>query len=285
VQPRTLIEVVRLSAAYLAQHGSSSSRLDAELLAAHALRLRRIDLYLQFERPLDQLQLAGIRELIRRRGAGEPVAYLTGSREFHGRSFAVDPRVLIPRPETETLVELALGVARSRDGPVRIADLGTGSGCIAVTLAAELPRATVIAVDADASALEVARRNAAEHGVAERVQVLQGSWADPLDSPVDLVVSNPPYVTRDELAAAEVTVREFEPRLALDGGDDGLDAYRALLPTLRRWLEPHASVLLEVDPRRAGLVAALLISELQPELTTTEQDLSRRDRVVVATMP
>ena len=147
VGARTVLDIVRLSTAYLNDHGSESARLDAELLVAHALGIARLDVYLQYDRPLDDPELGAIRELLRRRGRGEPVAHLTGRREFHGRSFRVSPDVLIPRPETETLVERALVAARERNGALRIADLGTGSGCLAISLACELPAATVIAVD------------------------------------------------------------------------------------------------------------------------------------------
>src|ERR1700722_16606403 len=156
-----LIDIVRLSTTYLGDHGSSSARLDSELLCAQALGLRRIDLYLQFDRPLDEQELTSIRELVRRRGKGEPVAYITGTREFYGRPFTVTSDVLIPRPDTETIVERALVALRVGDGrTARVADLGTGSGCIAITLAAEVPGTEVVATDISAAALDVARANA-----------------------------------------------------------------------------------------------------------------------------
>jgi len=153
---RTVLDVVRLSTTYLSEHGSDSARLDSELLVAHALGIERLGVYLQYDRPLADHELDTIRTLLRRRGRGEPIAHLTGRREFYGRSFRVTPAVLIPRPETETLVERALKVARELGGELRIADLGTGSGCLACTLAAELPGATVIASDLSAAALAVA---------------------------------------------------------------------------------------------------------------------------------
>ena len=226
--PPTLIDVVRLSTTYLGDHGSTSARLDSELLCAQALGLRRIDLYLQFDRPLDEHELSAIRELVRRRGKGEPVAYITGTREFYGRPFAVTRDVLVPRPDTETLVQRAVAFLRARTGAeLRVADLGTGSGCIAITLAAEVPGMSVTATDVSAAALDVARANA------ERLEVpgtfVESSWADALDGTFDLVVSNPPYVTTAELDAVDRDVRDFEPHGALLGGEDGLDAYRALL--------------------------------------------------------
>ncbi|HEX6537814.1 MAG TPA: peptide chain release factor N(5)-glutamine methyltransferase, partial [Candidatus Dormibacteraeota bacterium] len=228
---RTVMDVLRLSTEYLADHRSASPRLDAELLLAHALRVRRIDLYLMHDRPLRDDELTAARRLVRRRAGHEPVAYITGTREFYGRAFAVTPAVLIPRPETETIIEVALTTLRhSRDTVV--ADLGTGSGAIAVTLAAEVPELHVIAVDISAGALEVAGRNAVAHGVEDRVTLAEGDWGGPLTSPVAMVVSNPPYVSTDELAATEPDVRDFEPEVALDGGRDGMDAYHALLDGL-----------------------------------------------------
>ncbi|MDQ6847968.1 MAG: peptide chain release factor N(5)-glutamine methyltransferase, partial [Candidatus Dormibacteraeota bacterium] len=258
---RTLMEVVRLSTGYLESRGSSSPRLDAELLAATALRIRRLDLYLQFDRPLEEAQLSTIRELVRRRGDGEPVAHITGEREFHGRAFAVSPDVLIPRPETETLVELALlrarGQAHDGDG-LRIADVGTGSGCVAITLAAELPGAGVTATDVSDAALAVAAANLRRHGLTERVELLRGSWCDPLQGRAfDIVVSNPPYVPTAELDGLARDVRDHEPALALDGGGDGLEAYRALLPSMATVLAAGAWAAVEIDIRAAAAVEAL----------------------------
>lgn len=284
---RTLIDVLRLSTDYLAQHGSTSPRLDAELLLAHALGVRRLDLYLLHDRPVREPELGAARELMRRRASGEPVAYITGVREFYNRAFAVTSAVLIPRPETETLVEVALRRLRElSDGrEPSAADLGTGSGCIAVTLAAEIAALHVVATDISSAALDVARGNAVTYDVDQRLTFIEGDWAGPLTSPVDVVVSNPPYVTSEELGATARDVREFEPRPALDGGPDGLDAYRALLASLHRATRPGATVLLEIDPRRAGLVADLVRSEFAGARISFHEDLTRRDRVLEARLP
>ena len=279
---RTLLEVVRLSTTFLAQHGSASARLDAELLAAHALQLRRIDLYLQFDRQLRDDELESVREMVRRRGQGEPVAYITGVREFYGREFTVNRGVLIPRPETETLVQVALdhlrAVAAGRS-VLRVADLGTGSGCIAVTLACELPDIRLTATDVSGAALEVARANASRHGVSERITFVETSWADAVDGPIDVVVSNPPYVTDAELAGTERDVRAFEPETALLGGEDGLRAYRALLESIRDRMNAEAAVFVEVDPRRAGGVLELMQAALPGFSTALHADLTGRSRV------
>jgi release factor glutamine methyltransferase len=253
------MEVVRLSTGYLESHGSGSPRLDAELLAATALRIRRLDIYLQFDRPLDEDQLTAIRELVRRRGDGEPVAHITGEREFHGRPFTVSPDVLIPRPETETLVTLALERAGDGDGAgVRIADIGTGSGCIAITLAVERPAATVVATDSSEAALAVAAANLERHQLTDRVELLAGSWCEPLRGrEFDIVVANPPYVPTADIAGLARDVRDHEPAAALDGGADGLDAYRALLPSIATVLAPDGWAAVEIDISAAAAVEAL----------------------------
>ncbi|MHB8717307.1 MAG: peptide chain release factor N(5)-glutamine methyltransferase [Candidatus Dormibacteria bacterium] len=277
---RALLEVVRLSTGYLQAHGSASPRLDAELLAARALGMRRLDIYLQFERPLAEPELAAIRELVRRRGAGEPVAYITGEREFYGRAFSVTRDVLVPRPETELLVSLALAEARRRGGDVRIADLGTGSGAIAISLAAELPNSEIVAGDVSGAALAVAASNAARHGVEERVSFAEGAWAAPLDGQVfDIIVSNPPYVATAALATLDRDVRDFEPRLALDGGDDGLDAYRELLPGATACLAPQGWLGVEVDALTAGAVLTLAES-LTGAAGDIHEDLGGQPRTV-----
>lgn len=287
----TVVEILRLSTGYLAAHRSDTPRLDAELLAAHSLGLRRIDLYLQHDRPLGEDELVPLRALLRRRGAGEPVAYLVGVREFYGRPFRVTPAVLIPRPETETLVERVLRWARPVAGPegagLRLADAGTGSGCIACTLAAELPGALVSAGDVSAEAVAVARENAARLGVAGRVEVGQGSWDEPLAAraPFDALVSNPPYVTTAEMDGLMREVREHEPRLALEAGPDGLDAYRDLLRRCLPLLRPGGHLALEIDPRRRDAVVDLIrAGRPQTEVVVTD-DLAGQPRVVEACLP
>jgi release factor glutamine methyltransferase len=272
-----------LSTTYLGDHGSASARLDSELLCAQALGLRRIDLYLQFDRPLDAAELTSIRELVRRRGKGEPVAYITGIREFYGRQFAVTRDVLVPRPDTETLVERAVASLRARPGEeLRVADLGTGSGCIAITLAAEVPGMSVTATDVSPTALDVARANAMALDV--EVSFVECSWADSLDGRFDLIVSNPPYVTSEELEAVDRDVRDFEPRGALLGGEDGLDAYHALLASIReRVTTPR--LMLEVDPRHANAVAALVRATLAGATASPVPDLTGRTRVIDVEMP
>ena len=198
--------------------------MEAEVLLAYILGTSRAVLIAHPERPLTPAQLDRYQALVRRRAADYPLPYLTGRLEFYGLEFEVTPEVLIPRPETEMLVELAL--ARQ---PASAVDVGTGSGCIAVSLAVHLPEATIYATEISPAALAVARRNAERHGVAERVRLLAGDLLSPCPGPVDLIVSNPPYVSTGERASLPASVREYEPSLALDGGSDGLDVVRRLL--------------------------------------------------------
>jgi release factor glutamine methyltransferase len=284
----TLLDVLRLSTGFLAQRGNETARLDAELLTAHSLGLRRLDLYLQYDRPLREEELEPMRALLRRRAAGEPVAYLLGVREFYGRSFVVSPAVLIPRPDTETLVEAALRWARARgdDVALRIADVGTGSGCIAITMAGELPNASVVATDVSADALQIARENARRNGVGEKVTFVHGEWTEPLQAhkPFDMLLSNPPYVTEAEMQDLAEGVRNFEPRTALVSGSDGMDSYRHILSGAAPLLSPGAYVAFEVDPRRAEQVETLMRQHIPQATTRRIHDLTDRDRVVEAVL-
>ncbi len=249
-------EALAQGAAALAAAGSPSARLDAEVLLAHVLGLRRVDLYTRPERALAPEEEERYRALLLRRAQGEPVSYLVGHKEFFGLTWRVDRRVLIPRPETEVLVERALAWAQAGRHPRPcIADIGTGSGCIAITLAMRLPRARIYATDISTEALEVAAENARRHGVERQVTLLLGDLCDPLPERVDLLVANPPYTVWDELPAG---ITAYEPRLALDGGDDGLAVYRRLLPQLRDHLGPAGTAMLEVGDGQVEAVQGLV---------------------------
>jgi release factor glutamine methyltransferase len=278
----TLLEVLRGSTDYLTRAGVQSARLEAELLLAHVLGLGRLDLYLQFERALVEPDLTELRSLLRRRVQGTPVAYLTGEREFFGLRFAVREGVLIPRPESELVVELALARLAAKDGPAVATDLGTGSGCIGIAIAVRAPSTKIDAVDISETAVQVASSNAAKLGVSERVTVIQGSWGRPLKGrgPYNLIVSNPPYVGTTELSALDQGVRDFEPILALDAGRDGLAPYRELLVDLPELAAADATILLEVDPRRAEAVAKLASENWPSAKPKLHRDLSGRDRVL-----
>jgi release factor glutamine methyltransferase len=278
----TLLEILRGSTDYLTRAGVQSARLEAEILLAHVLGVGRLDLYLQFERPLTEPDLTELRSLLRRRVQGTPVAYLTGEREFFGLRFSVREGVLIPRPESELVVELALARLAAKDGPTVAADVGTGSGCIGIAIAVRALSTRVDAVDISDTAVQVARSNAVQLGVSERVTVIQGSWGRPLKGrgPYNLIVSNPPYVSTAELADLEPGVRDFEPILALDASRDGLAPYRELLVELPELPAADATILLEVDPRRAGAVAKLASENWPSAELKLHRDLSGRDRVL-----
>jgi release factor glutamine methyltransferase len=285
--PLTLLDILRSSAAYLRRAGLERPRLEAEVLMGYVLHLERLQLYLQFERPLDERELSDLRSILKQRAVGTPVAYLVGQREFFGLCIAVREGVLVPRPESELLVELALARLTGRESPQRGADLGTGSGCLGIAIAAGAPSLRVDAVDVSEIAVEVALRNAARLGVGNRVSIFQGSWCDPLldRGPYDLIVSNPPYVTSAELAALDHGVRDFEPQLALDAGEDGLDPYRELMFELPRITTADSAILLEVDPSRARAVVELAEKAWPGTATLVHHDLAGRDRVVEVTVP
>jgi release factor glutamine methyltransferase len=251
----TLLEVLNRATGYLEKQGSSSPRLDAELLLGHALGLRRIDLYLQFERTLNEEELAAGRELIGRRGKHEPVAYIIGRREFMGLDFEVTPAVLIPNPDTEVLVEQAVSWGRSQDGRrLRVADVGTGSGCVAVSIAHYLKTAQVWAGDDEVAALEVAARNVRAHHLEDRVTLCRGDLLEALPGKMDLICANLPYVTEGEVLAPEVTA---QPAHALFASEGGAALLRRLLEESLTKLAPSGRVMAELAP---GLEAGLDLS-------------------------
>src|SRR5690606_35254694 len=238
----TTLKVLEWTTERFARAGIDSPRLEAQILLAHALSCQRVQLYTAFDKPLGAGELATYRELVKRRLAGEPVAYLVGEQEFWSLPFRVDASVLIPRHDTETLIEVVLdevGSRGERAAALRIADIATGSGAIAVTLAKELGAAAVVATDVSAQAAAVAASNAARHGVADRVDVRVGDALEPLagEAPFDVLVSNPPYVPSGDIAGLAAEVRA-EPRLALDGGADGLTVLRRLVSGAGRHLAP-----------------------------------------------
>ncbi|MBO2519266.1 peptide chain release factor N(5)-glutamine methyltransferase [Limnochorda sp.] len=276
----TVLELLRLATGYLREKGVAQPRLDAEVLLGHALQMERIMLYVHHDRPLEPHEVDVYRTLIARRGRREPVAYLMGEKEFFGRSFQVDPRVLIPRPETEHLVEVALAFAIG-EGPVRGWDVGTGSGILAVTLAAELPDSHWLATDLSADALAVARANAERHGVADRIRFLEGDlWAGTKpDGSWDLIVSNPPYLTDHEMAHLAPEIR-YEPRQALAGGPDGLQVIRRLVQQAWAFLRPGGLLAFEIGAGQAEACRQLLAEAGQYEGIRVLPDHAGHPRVV-----
>jgi release factor glutamine methyltransferase len=263
--------------------GIDSPRLTAEVLLAHVLKVDRVRLYVDLERPLEKSELATFKALIGRRVAGEPTQYLTGFRDFYNRRFAVDARVLIPRPETELLVEAVLSrLPADAVGPVL--DLCTGSGCIAISLAAERSGLKVDAVDLSPGACEVARANAESLKVSERVNVLEGDLFAPLPpATYTAIVSNPPYVQTGEIDGLSREVQS-EPRSALDGGADGLDFVRRIATEARARLQPGGLLALEIGDNQGDPVRAIL-EQAGYESVRIEKDLARLDRLALANSP
>jgi release factor glutamine methyltransferase len=279
---RRLAEVLSLSAAYLGEKGSPSARLDAELLLGHALGLSRVELYTQHDRPLGEDELAVCRALVGRRAAREPVAYIIGSRRFRRLELEVDESVLIPRPETEELVEACLELLRGLEGPT-VLDVGTGSGAIGLAIADEHPGARVCGCDSSPAALAVAARNAARAG--SEVELVESDLLAALPGRrFDLIVSNPPYVSVAELDRLEPEVARFEPRAATVAGADGLDVFRRLLPQLAPHLEPAGRVALECGERQAAWLAAEL-DGLGFGGVFRRRDLAGRERIVGGRLP
>jgi release factor glutamine methyltransferase len=247
----TILNLIRWTDERFRKEGLTTPRLDAEVLLAETLRMDRVGLYTHFDQPVQPGELARFKKLIQRRLRREPVAYIVGQREFWSLKFIVTPDVLIPRPETENLVMEALRVL-SQPGPterrIRILEMGTGSGAISVALAKELPSASVVATDLSKKALSIAEENALRHGVREQILFLQGNLFDPLGkgSRFELIITNPPYIPQDYFPSLPPEVRDFEPRVALDGGRDGLAFFRRILPRLGEYLSPEGWVLAEI---------------------------------------
>jgi release factor glutamine methyltransferase len=283
-EPWTLRKLLTWTTQHFEKKGVDAPRLTTEVLLAHMLKTTRVRLYVDLDRPMEKDELTAFRALIERRLAGEPTQYLTGVREFYNRPFKVDPRVLIPRPETELLVEAALHKL-PKDGPGMALDVCTGSGCIAISLAAERPQATVLATDLSPDACALARENAQALGVAERVTVLQGNLYAPLppDARFDVVVSNPPYIASREIPTLSAEVRR-EPHMALDGGPDGLVLIRKVIEGARRVLKPGGLLAMEIGETQGGAVKELL-QAAGYEDARVEKDLERRDRLAFGTQP
>ncbi len=280
--PRSVLDYLRRAITFLERRGSATPRLDAEVLLAHVLGIDRVGVYLRFDHPLAAAEVEALRVLLQRRAAGEPVAYLTGRREFWSRPVSVTPAVLIPRPETELLVERALAAVGERGAAIRVLDLGTGSGAIAVALACELEAARIVAIDVSHAAAVVARANATAAGVGDRVATLVADWTSALrpGTCFDLIVCNPPYVATAALAGLQPEVRA-EPRLALDGGTDGLAAYRVIVPAAADLLTAGGRLLLEVGEGQASAVAALCAAA-GLDARGCERDLAGIERAVTA---
>ena len=272
---------------YLTDKGVDSPRLSAELLLCHVVGLTRIELYTQFDTPVPQRQLDQLHDLVKRAGLHEPVAYLTGRTEFYSIELDITSDCLIPRPETELLVQRAIEFLRTGGGIQFVCDLCTGSGCIAVAVAKNFSDARVIATDISAGALEVAAGNVAKHQLGERVELLQGDLFEPLVRQLDvdafdLIVCNPPYVSSAEYETLAKNVRDYEPKSALLAGTEGLDVYRRLIERIDEFLKPGAALMLEIGYAQGPAVRELLEQTEAFAEIKIEKDPHDNDRVVTA---
>jgi release factor glutamine methyltransferase len=280
----TVLEVIQKSSEFLGKKGVDSPRLQVELLLAHVLHLPRMGLYLNFARVLTEPELDQVRELIKRRGQREPLQHITGSTAFVGLEMSVNAHVLVPRPETEQLAELGWEFLNtSTSAPPIALDFGTGSGCLAITLAVKSPGAQIQAVDISPEALATARENAARHEVQNRIQFLLGDGfaAVPPEARFDLIVANPPYIPSAEIETLEPEVRDHDPRLALDGGADGLAFYQRLAQEAGAFLRPGGRMMLEFGDGQAEAIRAIFESQ-KWIVEQVKPDYSGRLRVLIA---
>jgi len=277
----TIGSALRWAVPLLAARGADSPRLDAEVLLAHVVAATRAHLLAHRSDPLPTVAARRYRDLVIRRARGEPVAYLVGERAFYDVNLAVDRRVLIPRPETEMLVDEALRWCREgTDRCRRIADVGTGSGALAVVLARHLPEARVWALDRSPAALALAASNVGRYGLAQRVLTVCGDLLAPVSGPLDLIVANLPYVPAERLAGLDAGVRDYEPRDALDGGPDGLDVIRRLLPQAAERLATPGLLLLEIDEGQGDAATAAAHSHLPDAHISVHRDYAGLERMV-----
>lgn len=289
-----MLEVIKKSSEFLAKKGVDLPRLQTELLLAHLLELPRMNLYLNFDRTLSPVELDALRALVMRRAQREPLQHIIGSTSFCGLEIAVNKHVLIPRPETELLAELAwqfLSTINSlsrqsqtvADQPSTCLDFGTGSGCIAIAIAAKCPTARVVAVDISTDAIAVAKQNATTHQVVDRIEFRCGDGFATVNGTdeFDLIVSNPPYIATEEIAALETEVREFDPRGALDGGADGLNFYRRLAADAGVFLKPSGRMMVEFGEGQAQAISEIFAAK-QWTVESVHQDYTKRERMLVA---
>lgn len=282
-------DLLKVTADYLKEKEVDSPRLTAEILLSHQLNTDRVNLYMNFDKPLTEKELSGYRSLIKRRLQHEPVQYITGSQEFWSLDFMVDPQVIIPRPESELLVEQAVKRIGANFTPQnqspKILDLGTGSGALAISVAKEVPQARIWATDLSAAALSLARRNAERHGVSDRIEFIPGDLWEPminLDVTFDMILSNPPYVASEEYDNLPPEVRDYEPRLALDGHEGGMYFIEKIIRGGLDYLSPGGWLIMEMSPDQTEK-ALLLIEQINGYGEKTRiKDYSHTYRVVMA---
>ena len=280
-----VIDLIQWTTNYLKCHNIPSSRLDAELLLGYVLKKSRLQLYLNFDMPVFQETLSVFRELIKRRAGHTPLSYLTNQKEFMSLAFYVDSRVLIPRPETEILVETVL---KQQSGKRRLIDIGTGSGSIAVSLATNLPDWEIVATDLTADVLEVARKNAVIHGCTERITFLQGNLFAPVKTlenrSFDWIASNPPYISSKDFPTLPTDIRDHEPKTALIAGCDGLNIIRQIITGAPQFLNPDGRLILEIGNNQSEQVQNLIQSNPAYNDCQVIADYSGLERIIVASL-
>lgn len=284
-EPWTILRLLRWTTSYFESHKIDTPRLDAEILLAHILRMERVELYSQHDLPLCGHELARFKSLITRRARREPVAYIVGSKGFWSLELAVTSDVLIPRPETEHLVESALSLVPEDPGsaPRRILDMGTGSGAIVLALASERPGHLFFASDRSPRALDVARKNVGENGLGDAVRFFSGDWFAPLrpdGKGFDLILSNPPYIRTEDIKGLQPDVRYHEPVAALDGGEDGLDCIRHIIRSASAYLAADGHLLLEIGHDQKSAVREMARNTGRYGKIVFEKDYAGHDRVV-----
>ena len=276
----TIREIKERTETFFKEKGVPNAKLDTDILIAHSLGIKRLDIYLDLDRPLTEAQLTDLRSLVKRRASREPLQYIIGNTEFYGLTLKVDPRALIPRHETEELIELI--IERLETPPKRILDLGTGSGAIALALASKYSDAEVTATDQSEEAITLAKENAAALNLSSRVTFINGTWFEPLDEGArfDLIVSNPPYLTESEMQTAEPEVIGHEPRSALASGQEGLDDLRLLFERVSSHLAEGGLLALETGIGQADAIKTMALKV--PLHGQSFEDLSERPRFFLA---
>lgn len=281
----TIEKLLNWTTDYFTEKAIDSPRLSAELLIGYVMNLERIQVYMNFDKTTSQSQLDELHQLVKRAVETEPIAYLIGKAEFYSVPIKVTTDCLIPRPETELLVERAIDFLRKRTGPQTILDLCTGSGCIAVAVAKNYENCSVIATDISDAALAVAAENVKTHKLTDRIQLLQGDLFDPIikeldESKFDLILCNPPYVTAAEYQKLDKNIKNHEPPGALDAGADGLDIYRKIAQNLDNFLKPDAALIIEIGYAQGPAVKEILEQNASFSEIKIEKDSSNNDRIV-----